>query len=103
MSTKRTSRHREDLTEAPDWLLKKKCPHREKYLAGKRIMPKGITGKEKFPDLMDDCFLAYNSARLREVCRLFTERMLATGCHPRHELVGRADPGRPGLLLHCPA
>jgi len=25
---------------------------------------------------MDDCFLAYNSARLREVCRLYTERML---------------------------
>ena len=78
MSTKpkRTSRHREDLTEAPDWLLKKKCPHREKYLAGKRIMPKGITGKEKFADLMDDCFLAYNSARLREICRLYTTRML---------------------------
>ena len=57
-------------------MLKKKCPQREKYLAGKRIIPKGITGKEKFPDLLDDCFLAYNSARLREVCRLYTERML---------------------------
>ncbi len=75
-SAKRTSRHREDLSEAPEWLLKKKCPHREKYLAGKRIIPKGITGKEKFPDLLDDCFLAYNSARLREICQLYSTRML---------------------------
>ena len=57
-------------------MLKKKCPNRDKYLAGKRIMPKGITGKEKFADMMDDVFLAYNSARLREGCQLFAGKML---------------------------
>lgn len=73
---KRTRRYREDLSETPDWLRKKKCPHREQYLSGPRIQPKGLTGKEKLPDLVDQTFLAYNSARLREGCHLFTNKML---------------------------
>jgi deoxyhypusine synthase len=99
MSTKRTSRHREDLSEAPDWLLKKKCPQRDKYLSGKRIMPRGITGKEKFPDLMDDCFLAYNSARLREICRLYTERMLEPDVTLGMSLSGALTPA--GIGCSC--
>ena len=47
----------------PEWLKKKKCPNRDKYLSGKRILPKNITGKEKLADLIDNTFLAYNSAR----------------------------------------
>jgi len=69
-------RYREDLSEAPDWLRKKKCPNRGKFLSGPRIQPKGITGREKLPDLVENTFLAYNSARLREGCRLFVEKML---------------------------
>jgi deoxyhypusine synthase len=69
-------RYREDLSDVPDWLRKKKCPNRDKYLSGPRILPKGITGKEKTADLIDRTFLAYNSARLREGCRLFVEKML---------------------------
>ena len=72
----RNSRYREDLTEAPDWLKQKKCPHRDKYLSGKRIQPKNLTGKEKLADLIDETFLAYNSARLKEGCQLFAEKML---------------------------
>lgn len=72
----RTSRYREDLTDTPDWLMKKKCPHREKFMSGKRILPKNITGKEKLADLVDDTFLAYNGARLKESCQLFTNKML---------------------------
>jgi len=45
-------------------------------MSGKRIMPKNITGKEKLADLVDQTFLAYNSARLKEGCQLFAERML---------------------------
>ena len=67
---------REDLAEMPDWLKKKRCPNREKYLAGKRILPKNISGREKFPDVIDNAFLAYNSARLREGCQLFAQKML---------------------------
>ncbi len=39
-------------------------------------MSVGFTGREKFPDLMDSAFLAYNSARLREGVELFTRKML---------------------------
>jgi deoxyhypusine synthase len=69
-------RYREDLSQTPEWLKKKKLPHRQKYLSGQRILPKGITGREKAADLLESAFLAYNSARLREGCRLFTEKML---------------------------
>ncbi|MCE5307209.1 MAG: deoxyhypusine synthase [Acidobacteriales bacterium] len=72
----RNRRYREDLSEVPDWLRKKKCPQRDKILSGKRILPKNLTGKEKLADVVDNAFLAYNSARLREGCRLFTEKML---------------------------
>src|SRR5258708_21410599 len=68
--------YREDMSEMPDWMKKKKCPNRGKYLAGKRIMPKNITGKEKLADLIDNAFLAYNGAPLRESCQLFTQQML---------------------------
>ena len=58
-------RYRKDLSEVPDWLKQKQCPHRAKYMAGQRILPKNISGKEKLPDLIDITFLAYNGARLR--------------------------------------
>ena len=74
--SKTTRTYREDMTEMPDWLKKQKCPHREHYLAGQRIQPKNLTGKEKLADIIDNTFLAYNSARLKEGARLFTEKML---------------------------
>src|ERR1051325_11230038 len=67
---------REDVSEMPDWMKKKHCPHRDKFMSGKRILPKNITGKEKLADLMDETFLAYNGARLKEGCQLFAEKML---------------------------
>ena len=72
----KTRRYREDMSEMPDWLKKKKCPNRDKFMSGERIMPKNLTGKEKLPDVIDSAFLAYNGARLREGCRLFTDKML---------------------------
>lgn len=75
-NSKKHVRYREDLSELPDWLKKKKCPHRDKYLSGKRILPKNLTGKETVEELLDNVFLAYNSARLREGCQLFVEKML---------------------------
>ena len=69
-------RYREDLTEMPDWMKKKKCPNRDNFLSGKRILPKNLTGKEKLVDVIDNTFLAYNSARLKEGCQLFTDKML---------------------------
>src|ERR1017187_2108717 len=71
-----TRRYREDMSEMPDWMKKKKCPNRDKFMSGKRILPKNLTGKEKLPDVIDNAFLAYNGARLREGCQLFAEKML---------------------------
>lgn len=96
---KRTHRMREDLSEAPDWLLKKKCPRRDQYLSGKRIMPKGITGKEKLADMMSSVFLAYNSARLREGCELFTRKMLEKDVTVGMSLAGALTPA--GLGCSC--
>ena len=76
MAKQKTHRYREDLSEMPDWLKKKKCPERDKFLAGKRILPKNITGREKLAALVDETFLAYNAARLKEGCQLFVEKML---------------------------
>jgi deoxyhypusine synthase len=70
-------RYREDLSEMPEWLKKKKLPNRARYLSGKRILPKNLTGAEKLADVIDNAFLAYNGARLREACQLFTQKMLA--------------------------
>src|SRR5947207_15182955 len=67
---------REAVAEMPEWMKEKQCPHKKTYMAGKRIMPKNLTGKEKLTYIVDEAFLAYNSARLKEVCQLFTDRML---------------------------
>src|SRR5690606_1930273 len=75
--TERTKIHnREAVADMPDWMKEKHCPHKKKYMAGKRIQPKNLTGKEKLSYIIDECFLAYNSGRLREACQLFADRML---------------------------
>jgi len=74
---KKHVRSREDISEMPEWLKEKHCPHKKQYMAGKRIMPRNITGEEKLNYMVDEIFLAYNSARLREACQLFSNKMLA--------------------------
>ena len=99
---KMSVRAREDVSEMPDWLKKKRCPHKDKYMAGKRIMPRNITGKEKLADLVDDTFLAYNSARLKEGCQLFTERMLAPDVTIGMSLSGALTPAGMGCSSIIP-
>jgi deoxyhypusine synthase len=90
---------REDLTDLPDWLKKKNCPHKNKYLSGKRILPKGITGKETLEEMIDNAFLAYNAARLKEGCRLFTEKMLGANVTVGMSLAGAMTPA--GIGTSC--
>ncbi len=92
-------RYREDLTDTPDWLMEKKCPHKAGYMSGKRILPKGLTGKEKLTHLVDEVFLAYNSARLKEGCQLFTDKMLASDVTIGMTLSGALTPA--GLGCSC--
>ena len=98
-TTKPDRRYREDLSEMPDWLRKKRCPNRDKYLAGKRILPKNLTGKEKLESIVDDVFLAYNSARLKEGCQLFTGKMLAPDVTIGMSFAGALTPA--GLGCSC--
>ena len=96
---KRTHRVRKDLSDKPEWLRKKTCPHKDKYLSGKRILPKGITGKERLAALVDETFLAYNSARLQEGCHLLVEKMLEPDVTVGMSLAGALTPA--GLGCSC--
>src|SRR4051812_38601678 len=49
---------------------------RSRFLKGQRIDPRRIDGSESAADLIDGTFLAYNAARLREACQLYTNKML---------------------------
>jgi deoxyhypusine synthase len=95
-------RFREDLSGMPDWLMKKKCPNRGQYLSGARILPKGLTGKEKLTAVVDGAFLAYNSARLKEGCRLFVDKMLGEDVTVGMTLSGALTPAGLGCSSVVP-
>jgi deoxyhypusine synthase len=73
-----------------------------KFLRGKRINPSAITGKETAADLIDNAFLAYNAGRLREGCKLFTERMLAPETTVGMSLTGAMTPAGLGMSSLIP-
>jgi len=84
-----------------------KYPHkfakgRERFLSGKRILPKPITGRETLPELVEKTFLAYNAARLNEACRLFTEKMLAADVTVAMSLAGALTPAGLGAAAIVP-
>lgn len=95
-------RAREDVSDMPDWLKDKECPHKKQYMAGKRILPRNLTGKEKLTHLIDEVFLAYNSARLREGCQLFVEKMLAPDVTIGMSLSGALTPAGLGCSSIIP-
>jgi deoxyhypusine synthase len=99
---KRHHRMREDLSDKPDWLKKKNCPHKAHYMSGKKICPPPITGKETLTALIDASFLAYNSARLKEGCRLFTEKMLGKNVTVGMSLAGALTPAGLGAAAVVP-
>jgi deoxyhypusine synthase len=72
------------------------------FLRGKRINPSAITGKETAADLIDNAFLAYNAGRLREGCKLFTERMLAPDSTVGMSLTGAMTPAGLGMSSLIP-
>ena len=76
--------------------------HRSKFLGGGRIDPRAITGRETAADLIDATFLAYNAARLREACQLFTTRMLAPEVTVGVSLTGALTPAGLGMAALIP-
>ncbi len=48
----------------------------DRYLSSRRVLPRGLTGRESVAELVDSAFNAYNAARLKEGIHLFTRKML---------------------------
>ncbi len=85
--------------EVPDWVKNRPCPRKAEYLSGPRVLPKGITGRGKLADLIDETFLAFNAGRLREGCGLFVEKMLEPDVTVGLSLSGALTPA--GLGCSC--
>src|ERR671910_2154500 len=73
-----------------------------RFLQGKRIDPAPITKKTTIADLVDESFLAYNAARLREACQLFTKKMLEPDVTIGVTLTGALTPAGLGISALIP-
>ncbi|MBK9438925.1 MAG: deoxyhypusine synthase [Chloracidobacterium sp.] len=73
-----------------------------KFLSGKRIDPKPISSDTSLADLIDESFMAYNGARLREACRLFTTKMLEDDVTIGVTLTGALTPAGLGISALIP-
>ncbi len=77
-------------------------PKKPSHLAGPRIEPPAITGRESAADLIDRAFLAYNGARLREGARLLAERMLEPDVTVGLSVTGALTPAGLGMSALIP-
>ena len=73
-----------------------------RFLRGDRIEPRRIDGSERVADLIDGTFLAYNAARLREGCQLFTQKMLDADVTVGMTLTGALTPAGLGMAAIIP-
>ena len=73
-----------------------------KFLRGRRIDPKPITPNTRLVDLIDNTFIAYNAARLREACWLFTQKMLEPDVTVGVTLTGALTPAGLGMSALIP-
>ena len=73
-----------------------------RFLRGDRIDPRRIDGSERVADLIDGSFLAYNAARLREACQLFTQKMLDVDVTVGLTLTGALTPAGLGMAAIIP-
>jgi len=74
-------------------------PRSKKFAAYPRLNPLGVGRNISAADLIDQTMLAYNGGRLREACRLFTEKMLAHDGTIGVSLTGALTPA--GLGKSC--
>ncbi|HEV7375805.1 MAG TPA: deoxyhypusine synthase [Pyrinomonadaceae bacterium] len=75
---------------------------RSKFLQGKRIDPAPITGATALADLVDNAFMAYNAARLREACHLMTQKMLEPDVTVGLSITGALTPAGLGISALIP-
>jgi deoxyhypusine synthase len=75
---------------------------KSKFLKGRRIDPTPITPNTSVADLIDESFLAYNAARLREACQLFTRKMLEPDVTVGVSITGALTPAGLGISALIP-
>jgi deoxyhypusine synthase len=75
---------------------------KSKYLRGKRIDPAPIEKNALVADVIDEAFLAYNAARLREACQLFTSKMLEPDVTVGLSITGALTPAGLGISALIP-
>lgn len=75
---------------------------KSRFLSGRKIDPAPITSNTSVPDLIDEAFLAYNAARLREACQLFTKKMLEPDVTVGLSITGALTPGGLGISALIP-
>jgi deoxyhypusine synthase len=73
-----------------------------KFLQGRRIDPAPITARTTVAELVDEAFIAYNGARLREACQLFTRKMLEPDVTVGLSITGALTPAGLGMSALIP-
>src|SRR6266568_4630022 len=73
-----------------------------RFIKGQRIDPRRINGQETVADLIEGTYLAYNAARLREACQLFTEKMLEPDVTVGLSITGALTPAGLGMSALIP-
>ena len=86
------------LTEATSKMAKRTS----KFLKGRRIDPAPITPDTALAELVDGSFLAYNGARLREACQLYTRKMLEPEVTVGLSITGALTPAGLGISALIP-
>jgi deoxyhypusine synthase len=77
-------------------------PRSNPHIRGPRISPPAITGKETAADLIDQTFLAYNAARLREGAQLLVKKMLEPEVTVGVSVTGALTPAGLGMSAFIP-
>ena len=75
---------------------------KSRFLHGQSIQPPAIDASISIADLIDKTFNAYNAARFREACHLFTERMLADDVTVGMSMSGAMTPAGIGMAAIIP-
>ncbi len=72
------------------------------FLRGASIRPQPITAQTTLTGLVDETFLAYNAARLREACWLYTRKMLEPDVTVGLSITGALTPAGLGMSAFIP-
>ncbi len=78
---------------------KPKSKNKSSYLRGGKITPEKISGNISIVDLVEKYFQAYNSARLSEACKVFTDKMLDDDVTIGMSLTGALTPAGLGSSI----